>query len=341
MFISQSAARVNSMTLQTTGPSFRNARSARTAIGHDAEGNVLLLGVTGQTWMAGSNLMQMAQIMIESGAINAINLDGGGSATYVINDTVVNTPSDHCGGYQGHHANPLQRCARAVTTIVCIHDYNFRCPRNCSGHGTCASEGDPCKCDDGYAGAFCERLACPGSLECSGHGICGVDGVCSCGALWQGDACNMPRCPRGCSSPYGCTESDLVACSGRGVCAEGSRCVCDPIYIGDACEDYLCPRNCSGNGVCDAANGTCCCNEGFVGEACLPLESKAPFDVLTALFAVMFSGSLFWNVMLWKRAARGPASKGFRRIVSNDAVPFSPRIANGDGSPHAGDIELT
>ena len=40
------------------------------------------------------NLEELAQILKEHGAINAINLDGGGSATFVVNDTVINYPSD-------------------------------------------------------------------------------------------------------------------------------------------------------------------------------------------------------------------------------------------------------
>ena len=40
------------------------------------------------------NLEELAQILKEHGAVNAINLDGGGSATFVVNGTVVNYPSD-------------------------------------------------------------------------------------------------------------------------------------------------------------------------------------------------------------------------------------------------------
>lgn len=40
------------------------------------------------------NLLELAQIMKDHGAVNAINLDGGGSATFAVNGTVVNYPSD-------------------------------------------------------------------------------------------------------------------------------------------------------------------------------------------------------------------------------------------------------
>ena len=35
-------------------------------------------------------------MMKELGAINAINLDGGGSATMVVNNTLISYPSDYC-----------------------------------------------------------------------------------------------------------------------------------------------------------------------------------------------------------------------------------------------------
>lgn len=40
------------------------------------------------------NLYDLAPILLEYGFVNAINFDGGGSATYVINGTLVNYPSD-------------------------------------------------------------------------------------------------------------------------------------------------------------------------------------------------------------------------------------------------------
>jgi N-acetylglucosamine-1-phosphodiester alpha-N-acetylglucosaminidase len=40
------------------------------------------------------NLYELAQAMVDLGAVNAINLDGGGSATLLVNGTLVNYPSD-------------------------------------------------------------------------------------------------------------------------------------------------------------------------------------------------------------------------------------------------------
>ena len=39
-------------------------------------------------------LREFVDILLEFGVVNAINLDGGGSSTYVVNGTLVNYPSD-------------------------------------------------------------------------------------------------------------------------------------------------------------------------------------------------------------------------------------------------------
>ena len=40
------------------------------------------------------SLPEVADLMIEIGVINAINLDGGGSSTAVVNGSIVSYPSD-------------------------------------------------------------------------------------------------------------------------------------------------------------------------------------------------------------------------------------------------------
>eukprot|EP00112_Aurelia_sp_Birch-Aquarium-sp1_P009964 Seg2152.2 transcript_id=Seg2152.2/GoldUCD/mRNA.D3Y31 product="N-acetylglucosamine-1-phosphodiester alpha-N-acetylglucosaminidase" protein_id=Seg2152.2/GoldUCD/D3Y31 len=88
--------------------------SARSAIGHDKEGRIIIATIDGKTDKAGVNLLEFAKLLKSYGAVNAINLDGGGSATFVVNGTVVNYPSDQCG------KNTL--CERKVSTIICIHE---------------------------------------------------------------------------------------------------------------------------------------------------------------------------------------------------------------------------
>ncbi|XP_075233105.1 attractin-like protein dsd isoform X2 [Lycorma delicatula] len=67
--------------------------------------------------------------------------------------------------------------------------------------------------------------SCPSRTShqnCSGHGVC-IDGVCTCDALYIGEACDTPICPNNCSFS-------------NGVCnAEQHRCDCNEKYRGEDC----------------------------------------------------------------------------------------------------------
>lgn len=41
------------------------------------------------------NLWEMAEFLLKQDVVNAINLDGGGSATFVLNGSLASYPSDH------------------------------------------------------------------------------------------------------------------------------------------------------------------------------------------------------------------------------------------------------
>lgn len=61
----------------------------RTAIGHTQDGNTMILVVIDgrqPNYSMGATLPEVAQILLGAGAFNAINLDGGGSSTMVLND---------------------------------------------------------------------------------------------------------------------------------------------------------------------------------------------------------------------------------------------------------------
>ena len=79
----------------------RNAevRHPRTAIGFSRDSSTLfLLAVDGrQESSVGMTLDELASIMRRLGAWQAMNFDGGGSTTMVIDGAVVNTPSDQTG----------------------------------------------------------------------------------------------------------------------------------------------------------------------------------------------------------------------------------------------------
>lgn len=133
------------LTMQDTGSQFSTVKSARTIIGHDKSGRLMILQIEGQTWVRGADLNEVANFAIELGFHNAINLDGGGSATMTINDTLVSEPSWGCtemntlNGQMRSSFSALERsgaaallgeteglqraarCEKPVASITCIH----------------------------------------------------------------------------------------------------------------------------------------------------------------------------------------------------------------------------
>jgi len=114
----KASLKVENMTVQATGSAFATIESARTALGHDKDGNVIVLTIDGKSYQRGVNLYEMADILISLGIQNAINLDGGGSATATANGTVVNYPSDEC---PTQYHGVTTSCERAITSITCFH----------------------------------------------------------------------------------------------------------------------------------------------------------------------------------------------------------------------------
>ncbi len=73
-------------------------RHPRTAIGWTADGKLILLTVDGrQKFSVGMTMAELADLMFELGCVEAMNLDGGGSSTMVVNRKIVNHPSDTTG----------------------------------------------------------------------------------------------------------------------------------------------------------------------------------------------------------------------------------------------------
>ena len=89
----------------TKDANYTASRASRTAIGITADGKVVMMVMDGrqQPFSAGGSMEEIAQVMLEAGCVHAINLDGGGSTTYLSkpagsdNIQLVNRPSD---GYQ-------------------------------------------------------------------------------------------------------------------------------------------------------------------------------------------------------------------------------------------------
>ncbi|EDV29757.1 uncharacterized protein TRIADDRAFT_13000, partial [Trichoplax adhaerens] len=165
---------------------FIEVKSARTAIGHDRNGNVMLMQIEGQTNARGLNLYDFAKKLIKSGFVNAINLDGGGSSTTAIDGIAVGYPSDHCA------SNPAFRCARPVSTVICAH-HLYCLPQDCNNHGKCVN--GKCLCNDKWIGEACDTVNCKHLHNCSGNGVCTLDG-CNCNPGWTGLYCEQ-ECPLG------------------------------------------------------------------------------------------------------------------------------------------------
>lgn len=51
--------------------------------------------VNGQTHHRGASLYEFADLLVRRGVVNAINLDGGGSSTFIKDQVLINYPSDH------------------------------------------------------------------------------------------------------------------------------------------------------------------------------------------------------------------------------------------------------
>lgn len=92
-----------------------NQRAARTAVGLKADGTLVLYTVDGRQsgYSAGITLPELAARMVELGCVTALNLDGGGSTTYVAQYpgstamTTINQPSD----------GSLRRCANFIFLV--------------------------------------------------------------------------------------------------------------------------------------------------------------------------------------------------------------------------------
>ena len=119
----------------TKSANYTSNRASRTAIGITAEGKVVMMVLDGRQLprSAGGSMEEIAQIMLEAGCVEAINLDGGGSTTYLSkpagsdNIQLVNVPSD---GYARSVATSLVAVSTAAPSTafdsaVVSSDYEY------------------------------------------------------------------------------------------------------------------------------------------------------------------------------------------------------------------------
>ena len=78
------------------GSAFVAGRHPRTIVGWTAEREVLLVTIDGRQpgYSVGASLLDAASLLVELGAVEALNLDGGGSTTFATAGAVLNQPSD-------------------------------------------------------------------------------------------------------------------------------------------------------------------------------------------------------------------------------------------------------
>ena len=82
-------------TAEGFGDDFSTTRHPRTAAGVMRDGTVLLLTVDGrQSFLSrGASLTETAALLLKFGAVDGVNLDGGGSTAMAVRGTVVSSPS--------------------------------------------------------------------------------------------------------------------------------------------------------------------------------------------------------------------------------------------------------
>jgi hypothetical protein len=74
--------------------SFTQERHPRTVVGITAAGETLLVTADGRGDSAGLTLLEAARLLARLGSVHAVNLDGGGSTTFVVGGSVRNRPSE-------------------------------------------------------------------------------------------------------------------------------------------------------------------------------------------------------------------------------------------------------
>ncbi|MCX6134935.1 MAG: phosphodiester glycosidase family protein [Ignavibacteriales bacterium] len=85
--------------IEGTFPSFSSQRNPRSGVGFSRDSTtVYFFAVDGrQTTSVGMTLYEFADIMIAQGVYQGLNLDGGGSTTFVLEGAIMNVPSDATG----------------------------------------------------------------------------------------------------------------------------------------------------------------------------------------------------------------------------------------------------
>jgi len=113
------------ITVQTSGDKYATNLASRTAVGVDKDGRLVMIQIDGSIAVGkkkrGVDMTTLADLLIDHGAVHAINLDGGGSSAMAQDGVLINYPSDMLPPSCGDASRKYQ-CERPVSTIMCIHE---------------------------------------------------------------------------------------------------------------------------------------------------------------------------------------------------------------------------
>merc|ERR1719507_406552 len=111
-------------TVQTSGDKYATNLASRTAVGYDAQGRLIIVQVDGSIAVGhnkrGMDMTEVANLLIQHGAVEAINLEGGGSSAMAEGGVLINYPSDNQP--PSCDKSGLFQCERPVSTVLCIHE---------------------------------------------------------------------------------------------------------------------------------------------------------------------------------------------------------------------------
>jgi len=112
------------ITVQTSGDKYATNFASRTAVGYDESGRLIIMQIDGSIAVGankrGMDMKTLADELIRHGAVQAINLDGGGSSAMAQDGVLISYPSD----MKPPSCDPsgLFQCERPVSTVLCIHE---------------------------------------------------------------------------------------------------------------------------------------------------------------------------------------------------------------------------
>ena len=152
-----------------------DVRHPRTAIGYKSDGTIIMVVADGRSDIsAGLTFNELAYYMKSLGAVEALNLDGGGSSTMVVENTsgafeTKNVPSD---GSERDVGNTL---------LVLKHEYDDICDESCDcGHTRVAPHKFSTNYDDTYHWLECDL--CDKTKDQTPHSYDNdCDTTCDCG----------------------------------------------------------------------------------------------------------------------------------------------------------------